>query len=242
MSVLSRWVAATALACMAGTAAADNQPENVTVGEMALLPEYCEDVQGFKYGDASYNTSPRAAHWVGLMGPTFWAFHHYCWALIRIHRAQKAGVKPVIREGLLRGAIGDLGYVVAHATPKFVMLPEVYLRIGESYVALMDFPAAQDAFARSREAKRDYWPPYVRWSDVLVKLGRKDQARSHIEEALRIMPTEPALIAQYRKLGGNPTDFLKTVKPVAETVPVAAAASEPASGAGAGAAASQPTN
>lgn len=240
MSAWSRGLAAASLAFLAGIAAADNQPENVTPGEMALLPEYCQDVQGFKYGDASYNTSPRAAHWVNLMGPTFWAFHHYCWALIRIHRSQLPSVKPVIRQGLLRGAIGDLEYVVAHATPKFVMLPEVYLRIGESYVALKDYPAARDAFSRARESKRDYWPPYVRWSDVLMTLGQKDQARAHIEDALRIMPAEPALIAQYQKLGGNPTAFLKTVPPPAETAPITPQPAEAASGADAGAAASQP--
>jgi tetratricopeptide (TPR) repeat protein len=209
---------------LASLVQADNKPTDVTVGEMALLPEYCPDTMGFNYGDASYNTSPRAPYWVGVMGPSFWAVHHHCWALIRVQRALAPGVKPEIREGLLRGAIADYQYVVAKSKPGFVLLPEVYLRIGEAFLLLGAPAAAQEAFAKSREEKPAYWPPYVRWADALAKLGVKDQARAHLEEGLRIMPDEPALIEAYRKLGGNPKAFVRALpRPAAPRASAASA-------------------
>ncbi|MBK9234538.1 MAG: hypothetical protein IPO19_00100 [Rhodoferax sp.] len=80
-------------------------PENITDGELALLPEYCQDVQAIRYGNASYNPSPRAAHWVGLLGQPFWSLHHYCWGLIHVRRAQQPNVPAVQRTGMITSAI-----------------------------------------------------------------------------------------------------------------------------------------
>lgn len=207
---------------------ADFRPENVTAGEMARLPDYCEDVQGFRYGDAYHNTSPRAPHWVAVMGQTFWALHHYCWALIYIHRNQQAHLNQQQRADLMRRAIADIRYVIGHAKPDFILLPELYLRIGECQVNLKDYSAAEAAFRESRQVKPDYWPPYVRWADVLVLLGKRQEARELLEQALRLMPAERALFAPYQKLGGKPGSFVASLPPPAQTVGApASAASRP---------------
>src|SRR5579864_6167854 len=46
-----------------------------TPDEWRLLPIYCPDTQGFKYGA---HQGPNAEKWVAMMGETFWALHHYC--------------------------------------------------------------------------------------------------------------------------------------------------------------------
>ncbi len=48
-----------------------SKPKNIEESEMKLAPAYCRDTQGFGYGDAYSNTSPRAGHWIGLMGNSF---------------------------------------------------------------------------------------------------------------------------------------------------------------------------
>jgi tetratricopeptide (TPR) repeat protein len=211
-----RWLAIPLL--MATTGAFAQKPPNVTPGEMALLPEYCPDTQGFKYGDAYFNTSPRAKHWVGLMGPS-------CWGLIKMRRATAAGVPKVLRDGGLKAAIGDYEYVLYHSTPDFVMLPEVYLRIGEAQLLLNDYGAASDAFAQARSKKPGYWPAYVQWAEVLVKIGKKQEALALIEECLRLTPSEPALRAPYERMGGKLDAFLRTLP--APTGPASSAASQP---------------
>lgn len=196
-------------------ASADFKPQNVTAGEMALLPEYCPDTQGFQYGDQHYNTSPRAAYWVGLMGKSFWAHHHYCWALIYINRAKAAGLRPQEREALYRWAINDYRYVVQHSTPDFVLLPEVWTRMGEAYVLLGANGSALEAFGAARRIKPDYWPPYVRWAEVLARLGKRTEALAHLEEGLERMPTERALIEAYERLGGNHARFARSPRAAA---------------------------
>lgn len=205
-----RWLLAL-VSLTACTCACAQKPPNITPGEIALLPEYCPDTQGFKYGDVYFNTSPRAKYWVGLMGPSFWAHHHYCWGLIKMRRATAAGVAPVLREGGLKAAIADYEYVINNSTPDFIMLPEVYLRMGEAYLLLNDYGAASDAYAHARRKKPGYWPAYVQWAEVLVKVGKKQEALSLLEECLRLTPSEPALRAPYQRMGGNPDAFLRTL-------------------------------
>jgi hypothetical protein len=77
---LRNLIATLLVAILAATASAQH-PENITDGELALVPTFCRDAGGIRYGQAhDANRSPRAAYWVSLMGDGFWAMHHYCWA------------------------------------------------------------------------------------------------------------------------------------------------------------------
>lgn len=204
------------LMALAGfVAIAFGKPDNVTDGEMALIPPYCPDTMGFKYGDAYSNTSPRAAHWVGLMGKSFWGLHHYCWALINLRRSQAAGVPPNVRKGLLESVVADSVYSVRYSSPGFVLLPEIYTRIGETQLLLANPGAAYEAFAQARTLKPDYWPPYVRWAEVLIKSNQKVEAKKLVAEGLRYSPDAKPLLDQYRVLGGNPAD----IRPIAKDQP-----------------------
>ncbi len=197
-------------------------PDNITRGEIALLPGYCPDTQTFSRDDA--RTSVKSERWRAMFGPTFSALHHYCWGLISVSRARSPGVLGLTRQGLLMSAINDFRYVVQHATPDFILLPEIYYRMGETQLELQAYGAALDAFTMSRQAKPDYWPPYARWAEALVKLGKKNEALAHLEQGLRLMPAEPALAAPYQQLGGNYGRFLTSL-PLPPALPTPAASS-----------------
>jgi tetratricopeptide (TPR) repeat protein len=201
--------------CLAVPALA--KPENITDGELALTPEYCVDTATIRYGTEFFNPSPRAAHWVGLMGKSFWAMHHYCWALINLRRAQMAGVTPTTRKYLLQEAISDCIFVIRNSPSNFVMLPEIYTRIGDTHVLLGDPASANEAFETARTLKPDYWPAYTRWAAVLIKLGKKPEARKLLAEGLRHAPDAKPLQEQYKQLGGNPAE----IAPVAKAAPPA---------------------
>ncbi|WP_144290105.1 hypothetical protein [Ideonella sp. A 288] len=183
-------------------------PENITDGELALLPPYCQDVQAIRYGNASYNPSPRAPHWVSVMGEAFWALHHYCWGLIHVRRSQAPGVAPVARAGMLTSAVNDYFYVIQNAPRNFVLAPEIFLRIGEARLMLGQLGGAQEAFRTARELKPDYWPAYTRWIDVLVKNHQKAEAKVLAAEGLRFAPGSKELVDRFRKLGGDPTTII----------------------------------
>lgn len=174
--------------------------KSMTAGEKALLPAWCMDTQSFGYGDAHTNTSPRAAHWIGLMGKTFWAAHHYCWAMIKTQRSRSPMLPPNTRAFWLQSAINDMYYVVNNATPDFVLLPEVLTRIGEAYVTQQDYAQANETFAKARQVKPDYWPPYVRWAEVLVRFGKRQEGLELVEQVIKLAPGDAELQRQFQLL------------------------------------------
>jgi tetratricopeptide (TPR) repeat protein len=197
-------------------------PENITAGEMALLPEYCPLTQTFSKDDprdASKRSSTRLLF--ERLGPSYLGLHHYCYGLIHVMRAKQAGVSAYDRRAMYSFAINEYKYVIANATPDFVLLPEIYMRVGEAYVELLDYGQALDAFNKSRALKQDYWPPYVRWATVLLRLGKQPEALAHLEEGLRLMPNERALNDAYTRMGGTRAQLAKALQPA----PAASAAS-----------------
>ncbi len=187
---------------------AQAQPVNMTAGEVALTHPVCEDAQGMPAGWVQhFRHSPRAPYWEGVMGKTFWAVHHYCWALIHLQRAARPGLPKMDRDHMVRVAIRDFYYVINEARrngeDQFVLLPELFYRAGEAYVLLQEYPQAMAEFELSRQAKPDYWPPYVAQAQLHGKLGMKAQARDLLEAGLKVMPDEPNLREAMRKLGSG---------------------------------------
>ncbi len=204
----SRLAVAVLVMSLSGVAVA-GKPTNVTDAEMSLLPQYCPDTYGFKYGDAYYNTSPNAPKWVALMGKGFWAMHHYCWALINLNRAQKPSVPASVRQATREYAVDDMRYVIENTTADFVLLPEIYSRAGETLLDLKRVAEAQDAFDRARSLKPDYWPPYYHWGDYLRQNGKIAEARQVVEQGLSYSPDAKPLRTLFTLLGGDPS----TVQP-----------------------------
>ena len=166
------WSVLAALALMFGAPAFALKPPNVTDGELALTPPYCPDTMGFKYGDAYFNTSPRAAGWVAQMGKGFWAVHHYCWALINFRRTMATLGPPEQRRGNLLGVMGDYQYVLDNVPPNFILLPEIYTKIGDLQVLLSNISAAFDAYGGCTNAQ-------TRLLASVYAMGRRaDQVRA----------------------------------------------------------------
>lgn len=191
------------------------QPENITAGELALTPTFCQDVQAINGWSQGYRESPRSPYWVGIMGSTFWAMHHYCWALVHLQRSRAPDLAPHVRAFMIKKAIADYAYVLNNAKPDFILSPEIHFRIGDAYVQLKEYPAAIDAFEKSRQAKVDYWPPYAGHADVLLTLGKPDEARKLLDEALKIMPSEPQLLRRVQAL--NTPAAARKPKPAASS-------------------------
>ncbi|MBL8339948.1 MAG: tetratricopeptide repeat protein [Rubrivivax sp.] len=196
------------------------QPANMTPGEVSLTHPVCEDAQGMPAGWVQhFRHSPRAPYWEGLLGKTFWDVHHYCWALIHMQRAQRPGVPKQERDHTMRVAIRDYYYVIHAARrngdDKMPLLPELFYRSGEAYVLLGEYPQAIAEFERSREAKADYWPPYVAQASLHHKLGMVAQARELLESGLKLMPDDPNLQEALRKIGRGGAAASDTRRPAA---------------------------
>jgi len=184
-----------------------DKPLHITDAEMALLPPYCPDTQTFKYGGEASNESPNAPKWVALMGRSFWTMHHYCWALINLGRAQKPMMDANLRRAIRESAIGDMTFVIENSPPDFVMLPEIYTKMGEVLLLLKRPREARDAFDKARALKADYLPPYFHWGEYLRQAGQTAQAREVVTEGLSYSPDAKALQRLLITLGGDPASI-----------------------------------
>jgi tetratricopeptide (TPR) repeat protein len=211
---------------MAGMASA-NKPDNITDAEMKVLPRYCPDTMGFNYGDAYTNTSPRAGHWVALMGKGFWNMHHYCWAQINLLRAQRNGVSRQFKQGILGGVRSDYQYVLSRSPADFIMRPEVLTRLGEVELMLANPNAANIAFSSARELKPDYWPAYSHWAEYLIRAGKKAEAKQLLQTGLEYAPNAKVLVEQYRMVGGKPSDIVPKAKAPEQETDIPAPVSTP---------------
>lgn len=166
------------------------KPLNVTDAEMKLLPQYCPDTQGFGAGYGS----PRAKYWISLMGEGFWHLHHYCWALISIQRSTRHNIGANERLSLLTSAIGDAMYVVNKTKSDFILLPEIYTRIGQAQLKLKEPNKADETFARVRTLKPDYWPAYSHWAEYLLANDKRKEALGVVNAGLQQAPKSKVLL------------------------------------------------
>jgi len=178
--------------------------QDISEAEMRVLPRYCADTQGFKYG---YKGSPNYQYWESLMGPAFWHLHHYCWSLIQINRSNRAGTPNHRRLSLREAALGGYLYVINNSPDNFVLLPEIYTKKGEVELLLRKIQNANESFAHARKLKPDYWPAYSHWAEYLIRIGQKNDALSIVKSGLKFSPKAKVLLEQYRLLGGKPSDI-----------------------------------
>lgn len=193
------WVLAL-LASLFTMLTAQAKPTNVQESEMRIIPAYCEDTQGFKYG---YKQSPNSRRWENAMGNTFWDMHHYCWARININRANRPGIPKSIRFSIISNVIADYDYVLNKAPSDFILLPEIYTKKGEALLQIKQIDAAKSAFEHARALKPDYWPAYSQWAEYLISIQRHNEALKVVQEGLKYNSESRVLKEQWKLLGGK---------------------------------------
>ena len=205
-TILGTWLASTSMTTLAGTIA----EENITAGEWALLPPYCPHTMAFKGYQAN------KGKWEVVMGKGFAHMHHYCWALVRFHRAEKATVPTTQKQYLRKDALDDFGYVVRNTDDDFILLPEILTWVGRTLILLGRPVDADKSFAKARTIKPDYWPAYTYWADFLLRNGHKADALELVKVGLQHAPRAKVLHELFRSSGGKPGDI---PPPIAENVP-----------------------
>jgi tetratricopeptide (TPR) repeat protein len=222
-------IAAAAL-FLASASAHALKPDNITPAEMALIPKYCPDTNTFGYGGTADNQSPNAPKWIALMGKGFYAVHHYCWASIALLRAERPTVPRMEKQAAWKGALNDMQYVIDNSPANFVLLPEIYTKMGEVALKLNSPREAEGYLMKAVALKRDYWPAYFRWGEYLKGAGQNAEAKRVTEEGLSYSPDSKPLQALLKALGGDPRTVVRknvAQDPAAPNEAVAAGAPAP---------------
>lgn len=171
--------------------------------EVAKLPRYCIYTQDFRDKVAGGNDVQQIEYWYAVMGDTFHAMHHYCWGLMKTNRALLLAQSQQAREFYLGDSILEFDYVLNHAGPSFVLLPEILSRKGQNLMRLGRGQLAILELERAIEIKPDYWPPYAYLSDYHKELGDFGKARELLETALSHSPDAEGLkmrLSELRKI------------------------------------------
>src|SRR6218665_535223 len=189
-------------------------------GDLALLPPYCQDANW----DGRVMDTERRAVWRARLGQSFQGLHHYCWGLIKLRRAMVIAEKDQ-RSFTLKSAVGEFQYAIANSSADFLLLPEMFYRMGETHLADNNLNEALRSFEASRARRADYWPSYLKAAEALDQVKLRGRALDLLREGLSYSPSQPAMLERYKAWGG------KFPIPVAPAVTAAAEAAEAAASA-----------
>ena len=182
-----RRIAALLLAATIMAPAAEVAAVEVTKQDLPLLPEFCRHVQVIsKNTELSY--SPEAARWVAYMGNGFWAMHHYCWGLVRLMRADKAGMSATERKYWRETSVGEFDYVLENTGQDFVMRADVLAKRGDVLRQLARYREAAEAFREAIALRSNYEAAYYGLADTLWAQGDAAEALAVIDGAMAQMP------------------------------------------------------
>ena len=169
-----------------------------TLGEMALLPEICKDIQG----TANYEGA-RGDHWRSVIGDALAHMHHYCRGMRDMLRLRAANLTPAQRRTLWDSVAREMLYVIRQGPADMAFMPELWLHFGVAQLNLGNPLEAQRSFEEARRLRPDYWPAYTAWADFLLENRQAEQARAVVEEGLRHAPDAPELLKRRDRLAAG---------------------------------------
>jgi tetratricopeptide (TPR) repeat protein len=170
---------------------------NLNVTDLALMPPYCLGTQGIR--KISHDPKP-IEEYEAIYGNSYHHLHHYCGALVGVHKAQFLEDK-LLRLSKLRYALTDIQYSLDRSGPKFVFLPDMYTSKARVLFMLHRDGEAVIALKKAIEAKPDYVPAIARLSDYFADTGDKAQAIKILEEGIGNTERAKTLIRKLEKLG-----------------------------------------
>lgn len=173
-SALARAAAAAAATVAMLSAASAAPPRNVLAEERALLPNWCNAVQGWLDRPGAQEEYKRL---VAGYGKGWTHMHHYCWALVDLARLDRQAVRGSGTRGSLSAAIGNIDYVLRNTEPGFPPRADILTRKAR---ALARHGSAQRAADTASQLIAE-WPQhadgYVILADLLLKSGQREQAK-----------------------------------------------------------------
>ncbi|MBW1793691.1 MAG: hypothetical protein JRJ38_04580 [Deltaproteobacteria bacterium] len=174
-------------------------PDRAYERELPLLPAYCRckaaidrnryKHEGKKWGRVFKSKGKRGKEWMHV--------HHYCFGLIALSRAQRGLGK---RAHLLSRAEQEFNYMFRHSSPKFILMPEIHLKMGITQKLMGRDAKAVEHFIKATQLKRNYVAAYVHIIDFFKEHQNYKKAIETAKRGLKYSPNSKALKANLREL------------------------------------------
>lgn len=164
--------------------------------EMANLPPFC------KARMKSGSSSPDYKTWENTLGKDFLHTHHYCAGINFISRYYRSRSK---QDKLfnLNNALGNLTYMVEHASPDYSLMPDVYLNRGLTYSLMKRHGEAMADMNKAIELNPNQAKAYNVLADYYASTQQKDKALETVTKGLQHNPDTLSLQRRYTELGGK---------------------------------------
>jgi tetratricopeptide (TPR) repeat protein len=190
------WPAAVALTLLALAPVSLGFGQEYSEDELRVLPRACL-AQKFISEDLRVPVVPEAERkqWAASLGPSYEHYHHFCWGLIDLRRANGSRSPRDRQHNYLR-AISNFRYVQNNATRDFPLLPEVFLRKGQALRHVEDEGGAAREFLGAIQLKRNYTPAYAALIDVYLDLQDVDKAEQTLNQGLAVAPDSKILASK----------------------------------------------
>ena len=146
--------------------------------------------------------TPGYLMWRGVYGDSFHGFHHYCYGMIYLMRADRHSTPEPTRNFALLQALREIDYVVRGMPRTHALLPEMLTRQG---MILRRLKKPKEAIRRLEDASElnpSYWRAYSELAQCYVALDDKKKALEVLEVGLTNAPDAKVLNAMLQDLGG----------------------------------------
>lgn len=184
---------------------------DVTPGEFAMLPPYC---------DAKMNgKAPEAVnYWRAQLGHDNWIhMHHYCGGLNDMNRYYRQDAKG--RRESLRRVVWEMTYMLDHSKPDFYMRADMHYYRGKARQLSGQNGEALTDLAKALELRPDMPLASMELAELYQKLGKKASALDVLKTALEKNFSHKGLRRTYQGMGGDLAAIPET--PKADVAPAA---------------------
>ncbi|NEX22614.1 tetratricopeptide repeat protein [Thiorhodococcus mannitoliphagus] len=166
-----------------------NNP-HASTGELRKLPDWClhhPSVVG--RGDPSLVKDPTLTriHASGCGG-----VHHYCWALVQANRGDIAR-NSRDRAVNYKLAIPNIEYTLHSSTQSCLLLPTIYMKLGELQAKLGDYSRAVSSYRRVIGKQPQLAMAYYGLSNVYIRQDQYDKAITILESGIKANPNSVPL-------------------------------------------------
>lgn len=175
-----------------------NYPE---VHEFKYLPSYCKcknynpKIAGKRKEKCLesvrryFHKYPYGGNWIHL--------HHYCNALTYLNRYYQGRGDPLT---LLSGAEKNLDYMIRQSNPKFMLVPEYYLKMGIVKESLNKDSEALVCYNKAIMLNKKYVAPYLKLSDYYISRKDLKSALEIINRGLEYSKESKALLRKHTEI------------------------------------------
>lgn len=153
-------------------------PPGLRPEERAMLPRYCEYVQGTAVGEARQAEYKRL---MDLYGFPWSHMHHYCWALIDIARLERAAIARPQGWANASRALNNIDYVLERCDSSFAPRAEVLASKAKLLMRTRNLEAAAETAQALTTEFPSFADGYTILAEILLRSGQRDEAVKILE-------------------------------------------------------------